>query len=227
MIRALSIAGLALLAAACASTQVDKDAAKDRQPLPLTPTEQFAITVTPHADQILLAQHPDGLSSTQERALSDLVGRWRDVGQGGIVVQTPAGGGSEAYRSATTVQQALVQLGVPPDQIRLASYDSAGHPEAPIAIGYDGYQAKGPECGRQWTSFTHSASNQVNGEFGCATTANMAAMIANPADLIRPRAEDSSNADRRIVVLGKYANGELTSTPKDSQADGAVSDVGQ
>jgi pilus assembly protein CpaD len=226
MIRVLSIAALAMLATACASTGADKDAA-DKPPASLTPTEQFSITVTPHADQIQLAQHPEGLSPAQQKALADLVGRWRDSSHGAITIQAPSNGGSEAYRSATTIQQALTDLGVSPDQIRMAGYDAGGRPEAPIAVGFDGYQAKGPDCGHQWTNYIHTASNAVNGEFGCATTANMAAMIANPADLIQPRAEDSSNADRRVVVFSKYVAGQSTSTPADPQADGAVSDVGK
>lgn len=227
MIRVLAIAGLALMATACATDGIDGPAAANHRPPPLTPTEQFSITVTPHRDQILLAGHPDGLSAAQAQALSDLVGRWRDGGRGVITIQSPSGGAAEAYRSAAVVQQTLLGLGVGPDQIRLASYDASRQSAAPIAVGYDGYEARGPECGRHWSGFTRSSANRPSAEFGCATTANVAAMIANPGDLVQPRAEDSADADRRLEVLGKYRQGQVTSTAKDPQANGAVSDIGQ
>ena len=81
-------------------------------------------------------------------------------------------------------------------------------------VGYTRYEAKGPECGREWKSFTKSFNNKPNNNFGCANTANIAAMIANPADLIAPRASDPSDAGRRETVLTKYRLGVPTSTPR-------------
>jgi len=226
MMRTLLIVGLACLAGACASTDLDKNAAKDKDPPPLTPTEKFAITVTPRPDQILLAPHAQGLSPAQSQALADLVSRWRESGQTEITIQSPSGGGEAAYRSATYVQQALLDLGLAPGQIRLVSYEAAAS-AAPIMVGFQSYDAQGPQCGHDWSSFTRTKNNDVNGEFGCAVTANIAAMIANPGDLIQPRAQTDIDASRREVVLGKYRTGDATSSTKDTQASGAVSDVGQ
>ena len=43
---------------------------------------------------------------------------------------------------------------------------------------------------------------------GCATQRNLAAMVANPADLVQPRGEDPISTSRRTVVLDKYRKGE-------------------
>jgi pilus assembly protein CpaD len=222
--RALLVLCLAATAAACASTDADKLA--DRKPPPLTPTEQFAITVTPGQDQILLAPHADGLSTAQTAALQGLAERWRDNGDGVIRVQTPTHGGEEAYRSASLIQDALTGLGVRPDQVQLADYDAGPRPHAPIVVGFTRYDAKGPDCAHRWNNLTRSMDNRPSENFGCATTANIAAMIANPADLIAPRPSDPADAARRGYVLSKYRQGQVTSTAKDDQASGTISSVG-
>jgi pilus assembly protein CpaD len=224
MIRLVSVLCMAASLAACATDGVNPKTAQEPA---LTPTEHFSIKVTPEQDQILLAPHADGLSDAQSVALQDLVDRWRDVGGGVISLQTPAHGGEDSYRAAASVQDALYGLGVRPDQVHLTDYDAGPRPRAPIVVGFTRYQAQGPECGRKWTNFTSTMKNDVNGNFGCATTANIAALIANPGDLIAPRASDPADAARRSVVLSKYRQGEVTSTVKDVQASGTVSSVGQ
>jgi pilus assembly protein CpaD len=193
----------------------------------LTPTEQFAIKVAPHEDQIMLAPHPEGISPGQSAALADLVDRWRDAGSGSIKIQAPAHGGEDAFRSVAMIQDALLGLGVAADQIHLVDYDAGLRPRAPIIVAYTQYEAKGPVCGRDWESYTHSAENNVNSNFGCATTANVAAQLANAGDLIAPRDSQPADPGRRATVFAKYRKGEVTSSAKDSQAAGVVSNIGQ
>ena len=82
-----------------------------------------------------------------------------------------------------------------------------------------------PTCGQQWDNISRSATNQVQSQFGCSVTANMAAQVANPADLLGPSAIDPVDAQRRDVMLGKYRRGEVTASASDSQAKGTVSQV--
>jgi pilus assembly protein CpaD len=222
MLRCLIVSGLALFATGCATDGLMHHA--DKTPPAVTPTEQYAITVTRAPDEILLAPHADGLSAAQSAALAALVQRWRDVDGDEITIHSP-GGQAQAYRAVAAVQEALEGLGVRSDQITLAAYDPGDRAGAPIAVGFEGYHAQGPACGRNWKDFTKTFQNQVNNNFGCATTANIAAMIANPADLLRPRAMDAPDAARRETVLGKYRQGAVTSSPKDPQANGAVSNT--
>jgi pilus assembly protein CpaD len=228
MIRNLIVVvALASLACACASLDDSNSKHAAKAPPPITPTEQFAITVTSAPDQILLAPHDSGLSDAQSDALAALVGRWRDAGAETITIMAPGGGDGAAYHSTQAIEAALEELGVDPGRIKLGGYDAAQRVGAPIAVGFKSYKAEGPQCGRDWKSFTASYDNDVNSNFGCATTANIAAMIANPADLLAPRPTDPADAGRREVVVGKYRQGAITSTVKDPQANGAVSDAVQ
>jgi pilus assembly protein CpaD len=222
MVRHLLVICLAAAATACASNRV-----AHTDP-PTTPTQQFAVALTHSPDEIRLAPHAAGLSPAQDAAVADLVGRWRDAGDGPITIQAPAG--AEAYRGAAAVQSALRRLGLAEAQIRLVGYDASASGSsgiAPIVVGYDRYEAHGPRCGRDWKDFTKTGANQPNNNFGCAVTANFAAMIANPADLADPRPTDPADANRRETILGKYRKGELTSSAKDPQANAAVSSTVQ
>ena len=210
---------LAASAAGCASTPKHNPAAPSQG---LTSTQQFTAKVDSHQDQVLLAAHADGLSAAQAQALANLVDRWRDTGGGPIVIQAPSHGGGAAYRSAIAIQSELAGLGVREALIKLVGYESAA-PGAPMVVGFASYEATGPKCGMDWDSFTKSATNKPNSNFGCAVTANIAAMVANPADLAGPRSSDPADAQRRETVLGKYRAGALTSSAKDDQAGGAVS----
>ena len=116
-----------------------------------------------------------------------------------------------------------MEQGVPASAIRLLGYDAKGDAGAPLVVGFLRYALTIPDCGRTWTNISHSMANQVQPNFGCAVTANMAAQVANPADWARPRPIDPADAQRRAVVLEKYRKGELTSSEKDEKASGTVS----
>lgn len=220
MIRQLLVVGLALGAAGCAST-APSGAGPDLGAL--TPTQQYSIAVTHAPEQILLAPHANGLSANQVAAVDGLVGRWRDAGSDSLVIRSPANGGPEAYRTAAAIQARLEALGVDAAQVSMVGYDPGAGGRAPIMLSFERYHAQGPQCGRNWTDFTHTINNDVNSNFGCAVTANLAAMVANPEDLAHPQAETAPDADRRETVLNKYRQGTTTSTAKDDQANGAVS----
>jgi len=222
MTRHLLVLCLTACVAACASTHSDRVGVNDAA---ITPTQQFAVTVIHRPDQILLAAHATGLSPAQAEAVAALADRWRDAGEGPVIIQTPSGGGGDAYRSATAVQGALLSEGLPQDQIRLVSYQAAAGSSvpAPIRVGFTRAQAVGPHCGDDWNDYTDTGANKPNNNFGCAVTANFAALVANPAELESPHRTDPSDSNRRETILGKYRKGDLTATVKDQQANGAVS----
>jgi pilus assembly protein CpaD len=223
MTKTLLMVLLAGALAGCASPNVDQQASQDP---PRLPTTRYVVQVTHTPDEIRLAPHATGLSQPQAAAVEDLVARWRDAGDGPVTIQAPSAGGSEAYRSASAVQGALLKLGVQEAQIRVVSYQpEAGAAVQPIVVGFTRYEAHGPQCGRDWKDYTKTFTNQTNSNFGCAVTANFAAMLANPSDLTAERKMDPADANRRETILGHYRKGETSSSAKDSQASGAVSSV--
>lgn len=214
------LAGLSL--AACAT---DDQVASQEPPRPQTPTERFAIEVREHPEELKLAAHAQGLSSNQTSALNVFIDHWQSVNGGDVLVKTPSNAGEPhaVYRVTIDAKDYLVAHGVSPERVHVVSYDAGGDQAAPVVLGYAAYVAKGPRCGQQWENLTATKDNHEYDNFGCAVTANLAAEISNPADLLSPHPMDPADAGRRQTVLDHYRKGESTSTAKDDQANGAVS----
>jgi len=217
------LASMAVLAlGACATGRADND------PAPLTPTERYTIEVRPNPEELKLAVHPAGLSERQADALGDFVHVWRSADAGAVTVKAPIHGPdpAAAYRTATAARDFLVAQGADPAKVRIVGYDAGGDANAPVIVGFMRYQAKGPDCGQSWSDLAKVSNNSEYPEFGCSMAANIAAEIANPADLLAPREADPADAQRRQTVMDKYRQGAATSAAKDDQASSAVSSVG-
>ncbi|HRD46323.1 MAG TPA: CpaD family pilus assembly protein [Caulobacter sp.] len=180
---------------------------------------QGAIQVTPTPDEIRLAAHPTGLSGNQARALAEFHGRWMQTEGGEITVAAPNEGG---YRVGTEARAYLVGQGAPAALVKLVGYDAAGQADAPVIVGFKRYSVATPNCG-SWENLSRTFGNGAYGNLGCAVTSNMAAQVANPGDLVAPRTMDPADPGRRATVFDKYRKGETTSSAKDAQASGAVS----
>jgi pilus assembly protein CpaD len=218
MIRTASILALAALAGACT-------AAGGNGPAPRTPTERFALKAAATADQIALTPHADGLSEHQRDALAAFAARYARDGGETVAVRQPAAGGEAAGRTAWNVKAALESAGVPAGAVRIDTYP-ADKPDAPVLVAFERFAAVVPQCGRNWTDLTLTRDNAAQANFGCAVTANMAAQIENPRDLVGARAATPSDAARRAVVMDKYRKGEPTGAQSDGKSGGQVSQVG-
>lgn len=216
----LTLCGVALASlAACAAT--DPKASLTAAKLP---TEKFSAQVEEAPDQVALGVHAEGLSANQQTAIADFVGRWREAGGGVIVVKAPAdvADADQAKSMSYAVQSQLQALGVPSERIQLAAYASGGG-RAPILASFQKLTAQGPDCSGGWDNLTSTNSNEPYKHFGCALTANLAAQVADPRDLVSPPGLAPADNTRRQIVLGKYRDGKVTASDKDNQASGAVS----
>lgn len=216
----LAAAGLLVLSA-CATTG---QPAAEAFTAP-TATQQWAdkVRVTTAPDEVLLAVRPDGLSPRQIQALDSLLARFAEAEARELLVLAP-GGAPAAGRMAETARAYLIDAGAPRHAVRVDSYAVDGDKAAPLRVGYLRHEVETPRCGG-WENLARTGSNQAYGNFGCALTANMAAQVANPADLQKPRGVDPADAIRRSTVFGKYRAGEATAAARDEQASGAVSKV--
>ena len=60
-----------------------------------------------------------------------------------------------------------------------------------------------------------------------ATQRNLAAMVADPTDLVQPRAETPAYTERRTTVLEHYRTGAATSSTENSESTaGRITDIG-
>lgn len=213
MIRTASISailGLSLTLSAC----VGGPASLGGEP-PLTPTSRFSLQVEPGLDRIALAVHETGLSANQRAALDALVGRFAMEGAPVLVIEAPAGGDPTAAQAAWNVKAAFEAAGVPGERIQLVGY-AAPDPRAPVLVGFETVQAVVPQCGAQWGNLGRTGDNQSASNFGCAVTANLAAQIADPRDIVAPRAMTPADAGRRSVVFDAYREGAQTAAQREA-----------
>jgi pilus assembly protein CpaD len=229
MRRPLWLASLSLLALGACATDGTSGPKTAAAPPPITPSERYAIQVDPSPLELKLGVHDAGISPNQADALRDFVGRWMQTDRAPITIKAPEHGPAQAavYRTAAAARDYIVGQGVDPGAVRIVGYEAGDDHDAPVVVGFVRYQARGPQCGRSWTNLATDYHADGYAEFGCAVTANIAAQIAEPADLLHPRDTDAPDAQRRQNVLDKYRQGTQTATVKDSQANGAVSSTAQ
>lgn len=219
----LSALSAAALLAGCAT-------ASGPQADPTTPTaldawsKEVKVVSTPR--DIRLAPHETGLSVTQADALEGFVTAWMKAEARGVTVRAsdtgPAARG--ANRTAWDARDRLISLGVPAASIKMVAYDGADDPKAPVIISFNQFVAEVPQCG-SWRNLSHSNDNRAYDNFGCAVTANLAAQVANPEDLVSPRDQQPVEGSSRDAMYDKFRKGEATSSKRDDKASGAVSQV--
>lgn len=188
---------------------------------PLTPISQYYMQVEPGLDRIALAVHDHGMSANQSAAIDALVQRYWASGTGGVLIQAPGGGDAAASDLAWSVKSALAAHGVPEERIRVEGYD-APDPRAPVLVGFDIVQAVIPNCAAVNGAGRPRYSNAPSPGLGCAVTANMAAQIDDPRDILRPRAMTPADSGRAAVVFQSYRAGEATSAPQDELVSGRI-----
>ena len=100
-----------------------------------------------------------------------------------------------------------------------------GAGSARIRVSYASLAVHGPECGDWSDKLARDPKNIPYRNFGCATQRNLAAMVANPRDLVEPRGMTPRDSARRDVIMGKYVRGDTTIAKKGNEETAKVSDV--
>lgn len=219
MIRTRALALIALSAMALSACAAPGGAGMTT---PLTPTSRWSLQVEEGLDRIALAVHETGLSPNQHAALDALAARFAQSGGDVLVIQAPAGGDPVAGEAAWRTRSALQEMGVPAARIRVESYH-APEPRAPILAGFSVLQAHVPRCGAAWENLSRLGADRSASNFGCAVNANLAAQIADPRDIVRPRDMTPADAGRRAVVFENYRTGQPTSAPQEELVRSRVS----
>ena len=182
------------------------------------------ISVEAHYTTIKLPfSAPDaGLLPEDSARFDQFVADYLARGTGSISISAPAGNDSTA--AIAYFAERLASLGVPRSRILVGTREAAGA-NTQVEISYVGYVAHTDKCGDWSTDLANTASNQTAPNFGCAVQHNIAAMVANPRDLVSPQPQTDSDATRRNTVIGNYEKGKVTSADKTSDQSVKVSDV--
>jgi pilus assembly protein CpaD len=146
------------------------------------------------------------------------MGRYRSYGESRsrLVVDVPVGSTNEtaAIVAAKDIRQLGDEAGLSPNAILISKYRAARDTDATIKISFLRTAAHGPECGSWPTNLADQPDNANYDNFGCAQQHNLAAMIANPSDLVTPQGATPTSGERRGVIWEKYIKGESTVAAK-------------
>ena len=150
-----------------------------------------------------------GLLPDDTAKFSAFVADYLEHGDGAISITAPSGPSSGA--AIGYFAERLASLGVPRGRIMVGSRD-AQNGDTRVEIGYIGYSAHTDPCGDWSTSVADTASNLSTPNFGCAVQHNIAAMVADPRDLVAPRAERSKRC-----VAPRHGAGQIRKGPSDGR----------
>lgn len=197
-----------------------------------TAADRHEITVDRSSQQMsIAATTPDGALSEKTRDdLRVFASQYLRYGHGAMILNTPDGAGNEAAAIALSreVRMTLAASGVADDALASSTYNAAGRAEAPILVGFARFEAQAPECAPLWSQdLAHQSNNQPWESFGCATQANLAAMIEDPHDLLAAREQDPRDSNRRATVMQAYRQGRPTGATRSESESASVSDAVQ
>ncbi|MCF6292326.1 MAG: CpaD family pilus assembly protein [Robiginitomaculum sp.] len=193
------------------------------------PGDRHKVSVTETSERLhlVLDRNDSGLSLTQKAAIKGFVHNWRNKGHGPIGLSIPdsSKNANIAVTAAAQTREILYAEGLAWQQIAGGNYRADGQNKPPVILSFRKYVATAQNCNASQQNLAMNFSNKPSANFGCAVTVNMAAMIADPYDLVDPKAMDTTIADRRIVTYEKYVLGETTGVERTSDEEASVSDA--
>jgi pilus assembly protein CpaD len=185
-------------------------------------TDRHPIIVTQQPARLTLRvpAGSSGLTLRQIGETQEFLARYRatDTGDSRLVITVPSGTANEiAAMQATAQVRALVrEAGFGEGRVAIEPVADRAGSQPPIRLSYMRYTIEAPECGIHPTNLARDYQNLPPANFGCATQRALAAQIANPADLVHPRAMDPRVSERRDETWQKYVKGDSTTSKKDS-----------
>jgi pilus assembly protein CpaD len=232
-LRALAVVGLTTSLAGCYTQHVTEQAAAypddyhERHPITLKERE--------HTVEVFVGRNRGGLNPSQRADVLSFAQLWRREASSGIIVDVPYSRliDRAAADSMRDVQSILAASGVPRNAVSVRPYKPSDATLASIKLNYAKLAADAGPCGL-WphdlgTSLDATyTENRPYWNLGCASQRNLAAMVANPEDLVQPRGESPAYAPRRSVAIDHYRKGEPPSGTNPPDYDKAkISDIGK
>ena len=180
-------------------------------------TEFLEIGIDPAASE---------LSVREKAQIRTFVSSYREVGHGPLILSLPVSSANPQLAiSAVAEARAIAwENGVSYEEIEGTHHGADSLVAEPLILAYQRYDAIAPECHSLATiDVSDVSSNNEMPTLGCAVRTNLAAMIADPADLLGQRPLDEADPLRRSVILEKFRAGEVTGAERSDDESGNVS----
>ncbi|MER9434071.1 CpaD family pilus assembly protein [Mesorhizobium sp. M0618] len=124
-----------------------------------------------------------------------------------LTIQVPSGSANEvaATAAARDFARLAIASGVKRNRLVVTSYQAASSEiSSPVRVAYVSVRAQTDKCGRWPADLVDTSENKHYADFGCSYQNNLAAQMANPADLLGPRKPSTIDAENRGAVIDVY-----------------------
>ncbi|MEQ9520388.1 MAG: CpaD family pilus assembly protein [Parvibaculum sp.] len=168
------------------------------------------------------------LTVADKAAIDAFVVSFKARGHGLLSISAPDGSPNErnAVGLVAEIRAKVKEAGLSESALGYAAYRaSSANSTAPVMLSYRRFVASATPCGNWTQDYAFNPNNERSPNFGCSTQNNLAAIVADPADLIGPRTSDPAYAPRRDQILDNYRTGELTESERSENASGVSSEV--
>lgn len=161
-----------------------------------------------HAIDIPIASGDVRLPQGTRDVIRGFASRYANTASGPVYVLLPSGSPNahSASRMRGEIAAVLRSSGIPAGRLAFQSYEADPQAvSAPVRLVYSAVTAQAGPCG-EWPSdlVNNTMQNRNYENFGCASQANLAAQIANPLDLVGPRAMSPIDAAQRSQIIKDY-----------------------
>ena len=179
---------------------------------------------------VVLAQTPEtldlfiaGSAALDDRQRADVAAfakRYKEAGAGEVQILLPRGWsqGGKVAAAVGAIRHTLAASGLRAP-VSVGSYEIADPAlAAPVRLAFSSLQARvATRCGEWPDDLGASASkggwdNRPYYNLGCASQQNLAAQVADPRDLVRPRTLDPADVQMRTRAIGFVRRGEDPTT---------------
>ena len=146
------------------------------------------------------------LSFAEKEVISGFLANYGTQGSGAIYVSSPANAQNSGAAGNIANQVAAVTAANGYEgRVMLSQYDApASQSTPPVIVSYGAITASAGPCGKWPEDIAPDPENKNYQNFGCAYQNNLAAMIANPMDLLGPRKTGPIDAADRDKVINDY-----------------------
>lgn len=115
-----------------------------------------------------------------------------------------------AEAESVALRRYVVGRGLRQDEVVIELSEEREAVEDLVVVSYERYTVRLPTCGDESKSTGFNPDNTHHSNLGCSTQRNLAAMVSNPADLVRMRRPTPADNVRRSLVLQNYRLGQPT-----------------
>jgi pilus assembly protein CpaD len=145
------------------------------------------------------------LQPAQVQAVAGFARQSMSGGLTPVVIRRPAGGGASA-RMAEEIAGLMLMQGLPREMIRMGTYPAPA--SAPVQLTYVKSYAHTKPCGDWTANAAETDHNRLMPNHGCAVQSNIAALIADPQDVVSPKPATPVHSAVGNVAIRKQHMGQ-------------------